>query len=222
MGSNLRTLLIASAASAAAALLTSQLWIAGTWIAAALTPVIVTLVSDLLNRPTERIARSLTADSEARPEALGTAPPSRPEAARASDPQTTRPGTGGPTLPSAARPRSHRRKIAFGAVFGTAALALVIAVVAITVPELIAGGPAGTNDGRTTFFGERSREPDSQKPQDPAPDREKRPEDLQEQPTGPDDEQPTTPTEEQPTTPPEESPPPGEPLPETVPPSDQP
>jgi hypothetical protein len=59
---NLRTLAIASSASAAAALLTSQLWIAGTWIAAAMTPVIVSLVSELLNRPTERIARSFTGD----------------------------------------------------------------------------------------------------------------------------------------------------------------
>src|SRR5918999_391730 len=59
---NMRTLVIASAASAAAALLTSQLWIAGTWIAAAMTPVIVSLVSELLHRPTERIARSFTGE----------------------------------------------------------------------------------------------------------------------------------------------------------------
>jgi len=48
---NLRTLVIASAASATAALVTSRLWIAGTWIAAAMTPVIVTLVSNLRTCP---------------------------------------------------------------------------------------------------------------------------------------------------------------------------
>ena len=37
---NMRTLVIASVASASAAAVTSQLWIAGTWIAAALTPVL--------------------------------------------------------------------------------------------------------------------------------------------------------------------------------------
>ena len=53
---NLRTLVIASSASATAAVVTSQLWIAGTWIAAAATPVLVALISELLHRPTEKIA----------------------------------------------------------------------------------------------------------------------------------------------------------------------
>src|SRR5918994_568877 len=57
---NMRTLTIASAASAAAAAVTSQLWIAGTWIAAALTPVLVALISEALHRPTERVARART------------------------------------------------------------------------------------------------------------------------------------------------------------------
>src|SRR5918998_70867 len=85
---NMRTLAIASSASAAAALLTSQLWIAGTWIAAAMTPVIVALISEMLHRPTERIARSLTSErsalrgrgDDALPEAGGAAPPARPQA----------------------------------------------------------------------------------------------------------------------------------------------
>ena len=117
--------------------------------------------------------------------------------------------------------------------FGTAALAFVIAVVAVTVPELVAGGSAGGNEGRTTFFrGEEDnldREPDSQTPQDTAPDDEAKPEEQQEeeQPTTPTEQQPTSPEEEQPTTPTEESPTddtpaPGEPLPRTVPPTDQP
>ena len=62
---NVRTLAIASAASASAAAVTSQLWIAGTWIAAAITPLIVAVVSELLHRPTERIARAITSDRPA-------------------------------------------------------------------------------------------------------------------------------------------------------------
>ena len=62
---NTRTLTIASVASASAAAVTSQLWIAGTWIAAAMTPVLVTLLSEALHRPTERIARAWTSDQPA-------------------------------------------------------------------------------------------------------------------------------------------------------------
>jgi hypothetical protein len=71
----MRTLVIASAASATAALVTSRLWIAGTWIAAAMTPVLVTLISELLRRPTERIARGITTDGPAlQPDAEASVP----------------------------------------------------------------------------------------------------------------------------------------------------
>ena len=63
---NMRTLVIASFASAAAAAVTSQLWIHGTWIAAALTPVLVALISEVMHRPTERIARAWTSDRSPR------------------------------------------------------------------------------------------------------------------------------------------------------------
>jgi hypothetical protein len=63
---NTRTLTIASVASATAAACTSQLWIAGTWIAAAVTPVLVALLSEALHRPTERIARAWTSDRDGR------------------------------------------------------------------------------------------------------------------------------------------------------------
>jgi hypothetical protein len=295
---NMRTLVIASAASAAAALLTSQLWIAGTWIAAAMTPVIVSLVSEMLNRPTERIARSITSDRkplaaaggagrpaapgadplpdratrepaagarEARPPRdLGSEAPIRVyragEATSRSDRRAARvaagggraggapgigagaadrgPGSRGPVLgapgmPPAGRGRGTRhRKIAFGAVFATAAIAFVIAVAALTLPELVAGGSVGKNDGRTTFFGGKKGN-DSKKEQAPQDTTE------EEQPAPEEEQQPTTPEEE--TTPPaeEETPPaeeapqqqqqqqapaPGEPLPETtpVPPTTQP
>src|SRR5215210_892401 len=78
---NMRTLVIASAASATAAVITSQLWVAGTWIAAALTPVIVAVVSELLHRPAAVVAERVTSKGSAiLPQAAGGAPPpSRPE-----------------------------------------------------------------------------------------------------------------------------------------------
>ena len=157
---NLRTLVIASAASATAAVLTSQLWIAGTWLAAATTPVLVTLISELLHRPTDRIAERLTTDRPAlrrdRVEPSETATP--PPADEPAPPREPAPGPVRIYRSSAAQPR--RRKIAVGAVLGTSALALLIAVVVLTVPELLAGGAIGKSDSRTTLF-RGDREPKS-------------------------------------------------------------
>jgi hypothetical protein len=157
---NLRTLVIASAASATAAVLTSQLWIAGTWLAAAATPVLVTLISELLHRPTDRIAERLTADRPAlrhdRVEPPETATP--PPADEPAPPSEPGPAPVRVYRSSAAQPR--RRKIAVGAVLGTSALALLIAVVVLTVPELLAGGAIGKSDSRTTLF-RGDREPKS-------------------------------------------------------------
>jgi len=141
---DVRTLVIASAASAAAAIVTSRFWIRGTPIAAALTPVIVALVSELLHRPTEKIAQRLTAETDALPEAAGAEPPPPIEE----------------TTPSPARDpeirvyrRGRRRQIAWAVVLATGLLAFAIAAVALTVPELIAGGSLGKGDRRTTILG---------------------------------------------------------------------
>jgi hypothetical protein len=235
---NMRTLVIASAASATAALITSQLWIAGTWIAAAMTPVIVTLVSEMLHRPTEKIARSLTSDRPALlAEAAGPAPPARPDADKLPDRAPEEPVAGaghaeppgaGPPVrvyrsgSSGRPPRTRRRRIANRAVFGTAALAFVIAVLAITVPELVAGGSIGKNDGRTTLFSGSKKKDDGgerreQAPQDTAPEDEEQPEQQQttpeEQPEQTVPEEETTPTE----TLPDQTAPPGEPPAQTTP-----
>ncbi|HEV3377797.1 MAG TPA: hypothetical protein VG126_11025, partial [Thermoleophilaceae bacterium] len=107
-GLNLRTLVIASAASAAAALLTSQLWIAGTWLAAAMTPVIVTLVSEILNRPTEKIARSLTSDRRPLAAAGGAGRPAGAQADPLPDYAPMEPGAGaGRAMPPVPGPGSE-------------------------------------------------------------------------------------------------------------------
>jgi hypothetical protein len=163
---NLRTLVIASSASATAAVVTSQLWIAGTWIAAAATPVLVALISELLHRPTERIAERLTSDRPVlRPDrgqpgpAPDTAePPPRPPSSPRSSPASAAPESAPVRVYRSGSPAPRRRKIAVGAVLGTGALALLIAVVVLTVPELVAGGAIGHGKGNTTFFsGDRNR-----------------------------------------------------------------
>jgi hypothetical protein len=239
---NMRTLVIASVASAAAAVLTSQLWIAGTWIAAGMTPVIVTLVSEMLHRPTERIARSITTDRAALPEAGGAAPPARPDAdvlpTRAQEEPTPEPPVrvyrSGEAEPRGARglpgATTRRRKIAYGAVLATAALAFVIAISALTVSELVAGGSVGKNDARTTLLGggkkkddgaSDSKAPadtttDDQDQQEAEPDQQQAPPDDEEQQTTPTDETTTTTTTEEPP-PDQETPAPGEPEPAPLP-----
>jgi hypothetical protein len=158
---NARTLAIASAASASAAVLTSQLWIAGTWIAAAVTPVIVAVVSEMLHRPSERIARAITAD---RPALKLDETRERPAA-------TTHPDPDAPAADAPVRvyrqPRPPtRRRFAFGVVAATALIALAIAAVVITVPELIAGQSIGRGDSATSLWGgkKRSRQKDASTP----------------------------------------------------------
>src|SRR5918996_3724781 len=91
---NWRTLVIGSAVSAAAALLTPQLSPAGPWIAAAMTPVIVSLVSEMLNRPTERIAKSFTADRAPLAAAGGAGRPAAPGAGPLQDRAPMEPSAG--------------------------------------------------------------------------------------------------------------------------------
>jgi hypothetical protein len=201
---NIRTLVIASAASATAALVTSRLWIAGTWVAAAMTPVLVALVSELLHRPTDKIAERFTTDRPALAERAGPAPPPDREADRLPERTPREPGSAAPVrvYRSSQAPR-RRRKIALGAVFGTAAVALVIAVAALTVPELIAGSSIGSSDDRTTFFSGKKRNTD---------DREQAPTQTEQQrPDETDESQQPTETEEQP---PEEQPTTEEPAPQ--------
>jgi hypothetical protein len=233
---NMRTLAIASVASATAAAVTSQLWIHGTWIAAALTPALVALISEAMHRPTERIARAWTSD---RP-ALGAgasrhadqpAPadePLPPRTAHEPAPPGAAPGqaAGESAAAGAAGPvrvyrqptgRAPRRRIALGAVAATAAIGFVIAVVALTAGDLISGGSIGKGDGPSTLF-------------DPSAKKEQPKQDTK--PTHTTQEQTTTTTSEPPPstdTAPEQSPsdtapttplpetPPGEPAPDATP-----
>ncbi|SRR6266511_860772 len=217
---NTRTLTIASVASATAAAVTSQLWIAGTWIAAALTPVLVALISEAVHRPTERIARAWTADRETR--ASRAQSPTRDEPAAV----TGTPGpvrvyrqTGRGSALSGRRPQLSRRKIAIGGVVVTAAIAFVIGMAALTTVDLVSGGSVGKGSGRTTFFSgnkggnakDQQQDANPQKQQQESPDQATTPSEPTTT-TAPE----TTPSDTAPVTPTTETPP-GEPAPNTTP-----
>ena len=208
----MRTLVIASAASASAAAITSQLWIRGTWIAAAVTPVLVALLSELLNRPTEKIAKVWTSDSPAvpAPPPRVEPPPSQPAERRPLDPvEPTAPQPGpGPAGPvkvyrqPAARPT--RRRFAWGLAFATAGIAFVIGVVVLTTTELIAGGSIGDSNARFSIGASGKSDNDSNAEKNdkaPAEDRDRTTPDQDRQQTTPDRTTPTetTPTETTPT-----------------------
>ena len=165
---NIRTLVIASVASAIAAVVTSQFWIAGTPIAAAVTPVIVALVSELLHRPTERIAERFTAETDALPaDAMGAGPPPRdpqraPAPARDLPPPPEERGVS--MYRSAPRRRLPVRTIAV-----TAVLAFVIGAAVLTLPELLTGQSIGKGDGKTSIFATDRDKPESEAPQEQAP-----------------------------------------------------
>jgi hypothetical protein len=241
---NMRTLVIASVASATAAAVTSQLWIHGTWIAAALTPALVALISEAMHRPTERIARAWTSD---RPVLGVGAARHADRPAPDDDPLPRRAGPKADPVPRAAAPsprggtpdrragapgpvrvyrqpgaRPPRRRLALGAVAATAAIAFIVAVIALTAGDLVSGGSIGKGAGRTTLFGGdgKSRQPQQDTtPTQTAPD-ETAPDET---PTTTDEAPPATetpseppPSDTAPTTPLPEAPP-GEPAPNAAP-----
>jgi hypothetical protein len=214
----IRTLIIASIASLVAALITSRIWTAGTPYAAALTPVIVTLVSELLHRPTQAIARRVTSERSALlPEATGAGPPEdEPE----EPPRVARDLEGEPAPIRVYRPQRRRwGRIHPKVVVLTGVLAFAIAAAALTLPELIAGESIGKGDRRTSIFGGRDRgsgQKEQQEPQQTTPadqPQETTPAQTTPAETVPEEEPPATTEEPTPTVPtvPQQAPPPEQP-----------
>src|SRR5437763_12940169 len=171
-GLSLRTLVIASAASLTAAIVTSRIFPPGTVYASAMTPVIVAAVGELMNRPADRVAalreqrRTLVLEER------------RHQTARVlgegADPLLGAPtfaqGAEAPEEPIAASGNGHhrggdplagveihgtprRRRILHPMVWVvTGLLAFAITVAVLTLPELIFGGAVATSH-QTTFFG---------------------------------------------------------------------
>ena len=172
---SLQTLVIAAAASATAAIVVSHVWREGTVIAAAMTPVIVSIVKELLARPMEselvkkpvqqvssRIASGRRVAVGRGGGGAGTAPrtperypPAEPPAARPDPGALNGDMTQGDPLMSPrrtyGRPRRGRRLHVKLAIV-TGLLAFAIAAAVLTLPELLFGG-AVTSHHSTTFFG---------------------------------------------------------------------
>jgi hypothetical protein len=162
-GISIQTLAISALAAVAAAVVVPMIWERGTLVATAMTPVIVALVSEALRKPAEAI--STVAPRVTRRSATGAAvrSPERfepreerfeplPESERGFEPETR------PDDPFGlrAKPRArHHWKLALA----TGAVAFVVAVVALTGTELVFGGAATKEGGRTTFFGSRNATP---------------------------------------------------------------
>jgi hypothetical protein len=157
------TLLIAAVSSAAAAYITSKIWQSGTLIATAMTPVIVALVREALEKPVDRVTTLGAQIAPTRTRASASSPTSStglgdPTVVQSPDPDPTH----GPMTVHRTGGRLSRRWVRVGIVTGL--LAFVIAAVVYTVPELIAGQSAGNGDRATSIFGGSSRDRGSRTP----------------------------------------------------------
>lgn len=159
-GLSLTTLIIAAAAATAAAIVTSYFWKGGTIMTAALTPVIVALVkeglerpiqSGVVQRPIQRMAESRTARRP--PVYAQTGAGSRfeePPAEPWHEPNGS-PADMGPVRTYGRPARPARRRWHLRAAIVTGVLAFAIAAAVLTLPELVFGGSVA-GKGRTTFF----------------------------------------------------------------------
>jgi hypothetical protein len=166
---------IAAAASAAAAVVVSHIWKDGTVIAAAMTPVIVSIVKELLAKPmeSELVKKPVAKIASGSRAVIGTAVPTRSGGGGAEQR-----GHGDPLMPDEPSPRTEprgvradpamtdpgmtqirtygrerrRRPVHLKVALITGIVAFAIAAAALTLPELIFGGAISSHHS-TTFFG---------------------------------------------------------------------
>lgn len=159
----MRTLIIASAASLTAAMVTSRLFPPGTIYASALTPVIVAAVSEMLNKPADRVSelrrqrRTLLMEAARAPYGEEASAlqgvPSFAQGAAAEEELATLHGNGtGDQPPITIHGRRRSRLLHPKVWLVTGAIAFVIGVAVLTLPELIFGG-AIASKGNFTYFG---------------------------------------------------------------------
>jgi hypothetical protein len=161
-GIDLTTLLITAVASAAAAYTCSKIWAPGTLASAAFTPVLVAIIKEALARPTQAVTRAVPVRGVVRssppPASHGDAPPP-PEP----PPQDRVPQPGEVTYHSAG---SSARRWRMAIITGL--LGFVIAVLVLTVPELVAGQSASGGGGTTLFGGQEQGKQETQTTTAPA------------------------------------------------------
>jgi hypothetical protein len=150
-GLSVKTLLIAAAASAAAAIVIPLLWRPGTVFAAAMTPVVVALVTEMLRRPVDTVSSVRTRRPARGAEALDQPfdEPFDPLAPPSAEELDELPRTHEAPRAVHRRPLTGRQwKLALAT--GLTAFAIVAAL--FTASELLAGD-AVSGGSRTTFFG---------------------------------------------------------------------
>ena len=177
-GISVKTLLIAAAASAIAAFVVPQFWEPGTVFAAAMTPIIVTVVSEVLKRPVDTVSAVTSRRT------TGGAVVFDPPQEEAFDPLAPPSAEELEALPETTGRRAvHRRRPLTGRQWklavGGGLLAFLCAAAVVTASDLIAGDPVGGNSGRTTFFGGGNRDRDAT----PTPTPTATPEDAEATPT---------------------------------------
>ena len=174
---SLKTLVIASLSSVAAALIVPLIWQPGTVFAAALTPVIVTIMTALLDRPVDtvsavaaaplKLAGGAKADKAADDDFDPLAPPPL-EDLEALNRDVVAPA------PVARHGHAPRRRLTgrqWRLAIGTGLLAFVVAAAIITVTELAAGDAVTSPRGRTSLFGGSDKQEEKATPTPtPTPD----------------------------------------------------
>jgi hypothetical protein len=175
-GLNLQTLVVAAVASGVAAILVSHVWKDGTVLAAAMTPVLVSILKEALQRPMQS---EVVRRSASRVSSVATAPARRVTSAGSRSaggssatrtyepPPATGNGNGARNDVVAAGPRrdystaggsragflTRLRGTHLKIAIATGLLAFVVAAVVITVPELLFGGAVSSGHSTTIFGG---------------------------------------------------------------------
>jgi hypothetical protein len=153
------TLVAAAVASVVAATVVSRLWQAGTVWATAMTPVIVALVKEAVERPAKRVS-SIASRAAAPPLARATrAVAEPPPEAYAPPPPVVGPDPGLSEMRVYRRERATGRRWKLAVITGL--LACVIAIAAMTLPELVAGRSVVSGSHHTTIFGGHRATPSS-------------------------------------------------------------
>jgi hypothetical protein len=158
-GLSVTTLLIASGSAAAAAVIVPLFWERGSLVAAAITPVIVTLVSEALKKPVEKV--QTVGVWRRTPQGTAVRQPGGRDF-EVHDPEEERLEVAPeqPDDPFGLREPERggfftRRRVALAVVTG--ALAFGIAAVVVTASELAIFGDSVSREHRTTFFGGKSK-----------------------------------------------------------------
>jgi hypothetical protein len=156
------TLAIASAASVAAAIFVHEIWNGGAIIGAAITPIIVAVVSESLKRPTEKLS-AVRPVVTARPARRGrTAAPEAVEAQAVELQREDRFGIWEDERRGRQSPWRRLNRKHLKIALATGALAFAVGAFALTGAELIFGGSVGSSGNRTTIFrggSDKEREP---------------------------------------------------------------